>query len=107
MIHDNQKDRLEFVQWLKDNGLYYELESAATMQKIHTVYWTMKEQREQENKKSGSVYVIEGVSYTQFGTRWRTDCICKTLKSARSRCRELNKKSKQYRYSYHLSKLED
>ena len=46
MIHNNDKDRAEFIQWLKDNGLYYELISANNMRAMHTVYWTMKDNEE-------------------------------------------------------------
>ena len=44
-IEDPVKSQLEFVQWLKDNLLYNLADSSYTMQRMHDVWATMKEQQ--------------------------------------------------------------
>lgn len=44
MINDTEECRAEFVQWLKDKGLYWRMDSAVVMQRMNDVYWTMKQE---------------------------------------------------------------
>jgi len=41
-VEQTIKDQMEFVKWLKDNGIYNEMASSHKMQFGHDVYFTLK-----------------------------------------------------------------
>jgi hypothetical protein len=51
MIHDNLKDRMEYIDWLKAKGAYNPMASAQQMQIGHTAYWMEKDRNTKENSK--------------------------------------------------------
>ncbi|MHA1972838.1 MAG: hypothetical protein ACTSW1_07590 [Candidatus Hodarchaeales archaeon] len=42
ILKEKVDKQLEFIEWLKDKGLYNPMESADTMQKMHNVWKAMK-----------------------------------------------------------------
>jgi hypothetical protein len=57
-MKDEIKNQIEFVEWLKENGLYNPMESALVMSKMHNIYLKYKvtadaeiEELKRENKK--------------------------------------------------------
>jgi len=48
MIHDNEKDRMEYIDFLKENKIYNVNASAHEMQIGHEIYWTIKDKESKE-----------------------------------------------------------
>lgn len=47
------KEQEQFVNWLKSKRMYNPMESAYTMQKMHTVWKTLREEHVHDEKEEG------------------------------------------------------
>lgn len=55
MIHDNQKDRDEYINYLKSIKKYNPMSSSEEMQRGHTIYWMSKDASNHETETKTNI----------------------------------------------------
>ena len=68
MDKDLIKEQLEFVEWLKTQGMYNPMESGITMEKMFRVYVDSKKSRDEEIKKAYDYLSACGVPKERAGS---------------------------------------